>query len=69
MKRRAFVGTIAAGFLAAPLAAETQQAAKVARIGWLGNSPAASPHLGEAFRQGLRELGYVEGQNIFMDYR
>jgi hypothetical protein len=47
--------------LAAPLAVEAQQAAKIARIGYLGNSPPANPHLREVFLQGLRDLGYVEG--------
>ena len=53
----------------APLAAEAQQAAKVARIGYLTGSLAASPHLPEAFRQGLRDLGYVEGRNLVIEYR
>ena len=61
---------IAAGaFLAAPLAAETQQAAKVARIGYLAPDLAASTRLKEAFRQGLRDLGYVEGRNVVIEYR
>ena len=51
MDRRRFIGTVASGLLAAPLAAEAQQAAKVPRIGLLANNPAASPHLFEAFRQ------------------
>ncbi len=55
--------------LAAPLTAEAQQAAKVARIGYLGANPAAAPHLREAFRQGLRDLGYVEGRNLVIEYR
>ena len=55
--------------LAAPLAAEAQQAAKVARIGYLSPNLAASPHLREAFRQGLRDLGYVEGRNVVIEYR
>jgi putative ABC transport system substrate-binding protein len=67
--RRAFIGTLASALLAAPLAAEAQQAAKVARIGYLGNSPAALPHLREAFLQGLRDLGYVEGRNLVIEYR
>jgi putative ABC transport system substrate-binding protein len=54
---------------AAPLAAEAQQAAKVARIGYLSPNLAASPHLHEAFRQGLRDLGYVEGRNVVIEYR
>jgi putative tryptophan/tyrosine transport system substrate-binding protein len=54
---------------AAPLAAEAQQAAKVARIGFLAANLAANPHLREAFRQGLRDLGYVEGRNLVIEYR
>jgi putative ABC transport system substrate-binding protein len=67
--RRAFLGTLAGGLLAAPLAAEAQQAAKVARIGYLAGSLAATPHAPEAFRQGLRDLGYVEGRNVVIEYR
>jgi putative ABC transport system substrate-binding protein len=66
--RRDFL--IAAGaLLAAPLAAEAQQAAKVARIGYLSTNLAASPNRPEAFRQGLRDLGYVEGRNLVIEYR
>jgi putative tryptophan/tyrosine transport system substrate-binding protein len=54
---------------AAPFAAEAQQAAKVARIGYLATNPASNPHLREAFRQGLRDLGYVEGRNLVIEYR
>jgi putative ABC transport system substrate-binding protein len=50
--------------------AEAQQPKKVPRIGYLSAfTPSAGGPLLEAFRQGLRELGYVEGQNIFIDYR
>src|SRR5712692_10523814 len=62
--RRTFLAGTDAVLLAAPSAAEAQQAAKVARIGWLAASLAATPHLPEAFRQGLRDLGYVEGRNV-----
>jgi len=56
--------------LAAPLPADAQQPAKIPRIGFLWASPlSASPHRLEAFRQGLRELGYVEGQNIALEVR
>jgi putative ABC transport system substrate-binding protein len=55
--------------LAAPLAAEAQQAAKIARIGYLTGNLASAPHLPEAFRQGLRDLGYVEGRNVVIEYR
>ncbi len=61
---------IAAGaLLAAPLAAEAQQAAKIARIGYLANNPASNPHLLDAFRRGLRDLGYVEGRNVVIEIR
>jgi putative tryptophan/tyrosine transport system substrate-binding protein len=69
MDRRRFLLTSLAGALATPLAVEAQQTGKVARIGWLGNSPATSPHLREAFRQGLRDLDYVEGRNLVIEYR
>jgi putative ABC transport system substrate-binding protein len=69
MDRRAFLGGTGAVLFAAPLAAEAQQAAKIARIGYLSPNLAASPHLHEAFRQGLRDLGYVEGRNVVIEYR
>jgi ABC-type uncharacterized transport system substrate-binding protein len=67
MGRRAFLAG-AAALLTAPLAAEAQSTGKVYRIGVLSPGPAASPPI-EAFRQGLRELGWVEGQNIVINYR
>jgi len=54
---------------AAPLAAEAQQATKVARIGYLTSSQGVNPDLPEAFRQGLRDLGYVEGRNLVIESR
>src|SRR5712664_1961739 len=69
MDRRAFIGTLAGALLAAPLVAEAQQGAKVARMGYLASSLAASPHLHEAFRQGLRDPGYIEGRNVVIEYR
>jgi len=70
MNRRAFLRALSAGLLTAPLAAEAQQAGKVPRIGFLGVTSASDrPPLLDAFRQGLRELGWVEGQNIVIDYR
>jgi putative ABC transport system substrate-binding protein len=66
MERRTFLSVVAGGFLAAPLAAEGQQAGTVPRIGYLGISPDIDVEL---FRQGLRELGRVEGQNITIEYR
>ena len=71
MDRRSFIGTVVGGLLAAPpLAVEAQQAGKVYRIGFLSGGPAAAfKSFVEQFRQGLRELGYVEGQNIIIEYR
>jgi putative tryptophan/tyrosine transport system substrate-binding protein len=64
MERRTFIGVIAGSLLAGVFAAEAQQVGKVPRIGFLFfGSPGPSVEL-DAFRQGLRELGYVEGQNI-----
>jgi putative ABC transport system substrate-binding protein len=54
---------------AAPLTAEAQPA-KIPRIGYLaGASLSASPHVKEAFRQGLRDLGYAEGRDVVIEYR
>jgi putative ABC transport system substrate-binding protein len=55
--------------LATPLAAEAQPAAKIARIGYLAGNLAAAPRLEEALRHGLRDLGYVEGRNVVIEYR
>ena len=50
--------------------AEAQQPTKIPRIGYLGGgSPSSNPARIEAFRQGLRELGYVEGENIVIEWR
>jgi putative ABC transport system substrate-binding protein len=57
---------LALTMLVALLAAEAQPADKVPRLGYLGDTP--GPYA-EAFRQGLRELGYMEGQNIAIEYR
>jgi putative ABC transport system substrate-binding protein len=65
--RRAFVSGVTLVLLAAPFAVEGQAVAQMARIGMLASSP--SDPLVEAFRQGLRELGYVEGRNISIEYR
>src|SRR5215831_18138960 len=65
MKRRAFIASLTGGLLAAPLAAEAQQAGKVWRIGVLANTtPTAAAPLLQVFRQALRDLGYIEGQNV-----
>jgi putative tryptophan/tyrosine transport system substrate-binding protein len=69
MERRTFLGVIAGGLLAAPLAAEALPAPRNARIGYLATNLATTPHLQDAFRQGLRDLGYVEGRNLVIEYR
>jgi ABC-type uncharacterized transport system substrate-binding protein len=69
MDRRTFLLATAGSLLGAPLAAEAQPAAKVARIGILALNLAPNPHLREAFLQGLRDLGYVEGRNVVIEYR
>jgi len=74
MRRIVLAVALAFSVLLAPLAADAQQAAgKVYRIGFLSvlGAPTPSTPAGvlEAFRQGLRELGWVEGQNIVIDYR
>lgn len=66
----AVIITLALGLLLAPLAADAQQAGKVPRIGYLATTTASSNAHGiEAFRQGLRELGWVEGRNIAIEWR
>jgi len=69
--RRVFVAASLA-LLAAPLVAAAQQSGRVARIGILGNVPLTDPEgarLWGAFVEGLRELGYVDGQNIAIEHR
>ena len=71
MDRRAFLAG-AVGVLVAPGAVEAQSVAKVYRIGLLGGSSPTSPeasHVWAAFFQGLRERGYVEGQNVVIEGR
>lgn len=71
MKLVARLAIFALCFLAMPVAAEAQQAGRAVRIGWLG---LASPgpevlRIVDAFRQGLSELGYVEGRTFALEYR
>ncbi len=67
--RRTFLAGTSVMLLALPLPAGAQQAGKVYRVGFLWDSPAVWPHALEGFRQGLRDLGWVEGQNIVVEYR
>jgi putative ABC transport system substrate-binding protein len=66
MDRRVFLRMIAGSMVAAPRAVNAQPAARVPRIGFLSDS---RQPWDEGFRQGLRELGYVVGQNITIEYR
>jgi putative tryptophan/tyrosine transport system substrate-binding protein len=70
MRRRAFLGTLAGGLLAAPLAAGGQQTGKVYRIGVIssGINPRSASFY-QAFEQQLRNHGWVEGTNLAIDYR
>ena len=68
MDRRTFIGAMAGGLLAAPLASEAQEA-RVARIGLVSTgSPRGTPAI-LGFEQRLRELGHIEGQNILIEFR
>jgi putative ABC transport system substrate-binding protein len=66
MDRRRFLLTSLAGALAAPLAAEAQQAGRVARIGYLTGSSLGPL---DAFKRGLGEHGYIEGRNLAIESR
>ena len=69
-KRKSFGVTFCALLLALCFPAEAQQPTKIARIGYLHSGPAATPPASlAAFRQGLRDLGYIEGNNIIIEYR
>src|SRR5215467_12420785 len=69
MRRREFITLLGGAVVGWPVAANAQQAAKIARIGYLGQNLAPNPQAREAFRQGLRDLGYVEGRNLVIEYR
>jgi putative ABC transport system substrate-binding protein len=70
MERRTFLALVPGSLLAAPLAAEAQSAGRVPRIGILmpGHHQSDAPAT-HGFRQGLRELGYIEGRTIAIEYR
>src|SRR5437588_3306677 len=70
MKRRAFISLLGGAAAAWPLAARAQQVGKIPRVGFMGNSTAAlEANLVGPFRESLRDLGYVEGRNIVIEYR
>jgi putative ABC transport system substrate-binding protein len=70
MGLRLAFGILLLGALFSPVAAEAEQAAKIVRIGYLGFDRAGGdPRMREAFLQGLRDLGYVEGRNLVIEWR
>jgi putative ABC transport system substrate-binding protein len=70
MRRRAFGFVLGTFFLTTFHLAQAQQPTKVARIGYLSpGEPVSRTYRTEAFRQGLKELGYIEGKNIAIEYR
>jgi putative ABC transport system substrate-binding protein len=68
MKRKITILAFCAMLFALSLSAEAQQPKKIYRVGYLANSAGIGP-VQEAFRQGLRELGYTEGQNVLIEWR
>src|SRR6266568_214508 len=69
MDRRTFIGSVAGGLLAVPLSGAAQQSGKVPVVGILNNSVGPRSRSVDGTRQGLRELGYVEGQTIVFEVR
>jgi putative ABC transport system substrate-binding protein len=70
MDRRTFIGGVAGGLVATPLAARAQQGGRIYRIGLLETIPATQNAANlDSLRKGLRDLGYVEGRNLIIEYR
>jgi putative ABC transport system substrate-binding protein len=69
MRRIGLAVVLTVGLFLPLLAVEAQQAAKIPRIGYLANRLAANPDQQEAFLQGLRDLGYVDGRDVVIEYR
>ena len=70
LRRRELLGFCGTALFAWPLVARAQQQAKIARLGYLGfGAPTASANRVEALRAGLRDLGYVEGKNLVIEFR
>ena len=70
MDRRTFIGTLAGGLVAAPFAVDAQQPRRVPRVGWLSSTAASmNDSFLDAYRQAMRELGYIEGRTVITEYR
>jgi putative ABC transport system substrate-binding protein len=69
MDRRTFIGAVAAGILASPLAASAQTATTVRRIGVLSSGAPTTPAELQQIYAPFRELGWIEGQNLFIERR
>ena len=70
MKRREFISLVGGAAATWPLAAQAQQRSSVPRVGYIFSfTQSEGEHLWQACREGLRELGYVEGQNIILEPR
>jgi putative ABC transport system substrate-binding protein len=70
LRRRDFITLVGGAAAGWPLAARAQQPERMVRIGYLAIAPAAQAQSDDtAFREGLRDLGYVEGKNLQIEYR
>ena len=70
VNRRNFISLVSGAAAAHPLAARAQKDTKVPRIGYLGySSPSLERNLVAVFQEGLRNLGYIDGQNVTIEYR
>ena len=69
LKRRQFISLLSGAAAAWPLAARAQQMTRVYRVGWLFSSGDTSVQFSDAFQQGLREAGFVDGQNVLFERR
>jgi putative tryptophan/tyrosine transport system substrate-binding protein len=69
MKRREFITLLGGAAVAWPLAARAQNSGKIVRVGMLATANPRSASFVQAFEQKLRELGYIEGQNMVIDFR
>ncbi len=69
MKRRAFITLLGGAAAGWPLAAHAQQSGKLPTIGFLGANPSIESHRVAAFVQRLRELAWIDGRNLAIEYR